>query len=67
MVSLKQRCSIKELIFKKALAFIKQMHQKNVCFAIAGALKKLNLGLNHMFVINVVLYVSFQNQKELKY
>ena len=43
------------------------MHQKKVCFAITGALKKLNLGLNHMFVINVLLYVSFQNQKELKY
>ena len=67
MVNLKQRCSIKELIFKKELAFIKQMHQKNVCFAITGALKKLNLGLNHMFVINVVLDVSFQNKKELKY
>ena len=67
MVNLKQRFSIKELIFKKELAFIKQMHQKNVCFAITGALKKLNLSLNHIFVINVVLDVSFQNKKELKY
>ena len=29
--------------------------------------KDLNLNLNHMFVINVVLDASFQNQKELKY
>ena len=30
-------------------------------------LKMLHLNLNHMFIINVVLDVSFQNQKELKY
>ena len=51
----------------KELTFIKQMHQKNVCFVIIGILKMLDLKLNHMFVINVVLDVCFQNQKELKY
>ena len=67
MMNLKQRCSMKELIFQKELAFIKQMHQRNVCFVIFGTLKMLDLNLNLMFVANVVLDVSFQNQKELKY
>ena len=34
---------------------------------IIGTLKMLDLNLNHIFVINAVLDVSFQNQKELKY
>ena len=64
---LKKCCSVKELVFQKELTFIKQMHQKNVCFVIIGTLKMLDLNFNRMFVINVVLDVSFQNQKELKY
>ena len=67
MMNLKQRYSMEELIFQKELTFLKQMHQKNVCFAIIGTLKMLDLNLNRMFEINVVLDVSFQNQKELKY
>ena len=67
MMNLKQSCSMKQLIFQKELTFIKQMHQKNVCFVIIGIFKMLDLKLNHMFVINVVLDVCFQNQKELKY
>ena len=43
------------------------MHQKNVYVVITGTLKMLDLNLNHMFVRNVVLDVSLQNQKELKY
>ena len=64
---LKQCCSMKELIFQKELTLIKQMHQKNVCFLINGILKMLDLNLNHMFLMNVILDVSFQKQKELKY
>ena len=66
-MNLKQRYSMEELIFQKEFTFLKQMHQKNVCFAIIGTLKMLDLNLNRMFEINVVLDVSFQNQKELKY
>ena len=66
-MNLKQRYSMEELIFQKELTFLKQMHQKNVCFAIIGTLKMLDLNLNRMFEINVVLDVSFQTQKELKY
>ena len=29
---------------------------KNVCFVIIGTLKKLDLNLSHMFVINVKMY-----------
>ena len=54
---------MRELIFQKELTFIKQMHQKNVCFVIIGTLKMLDLNLNHVFVINVVLDVSSHNQK----
>ena len=42
-------------MFHKDLMLIKQMHQKNVCFAITGTLKILDLNLNHMFVINVTM------------
>ena len=29
---------------------------KNVCFVIIGTIKKLDLNLSHMFVINVKMY-----------
>ena len=67
MMNLKQRCSMKELIFQKELTFIKQMHQENVCFVIIGTLKMLNSNLSQIFAMNVALDVSFQKQKELKY
>ena len=35
------------------LTLIKQACQKNVCFAIIGTLKLLELNLKHMFVTNV--------------
>ena len=38
-----------ELIFHKELMLIKQMHQKNVIFVIAGILKVLVLSMNHIF------------------
>ena len=42
--------------FQKELTLIKQVHQKNVCFVIIGTLKILDLNLNHMFVINVIMF-----------
>ena len=57
---------MKELIFQKKLILIKQVYQEHV-FVIIGILKMLELNLSHMFVINVVLDVSFQKEKELKY
>ena len=67
MMNLKQRCSTNELIFLKKLTLIKQVYQENVRFVIIGTLKILNLNLSQIFVINVVLDVSFQNKKNLKY
>ena len=58
---------MKELIFQKELTLIKQMYQKNVFFVIMGILKIFNLNLNRMFVINVVLDVSFRKQQTLQY
>ena len=46
----------KKLIFQKELTLITQVHQKNVSFVIIGTLKMLDLNLNHMFVINVMMY-----------
>ena len=43
-------------MFQKELILIKQVHQKNVCFVIIGMLKVLGLDLNHMFVINVMMF-----------
>ena len=43
-------------MFQKELTLIKQVHQNNVCFVINGALKMLDLNLNHTFVINVTIY-----------
>ena len=43
-------------MFQKELMLIKQICQKNVNFVIIGFLKLLDLNLNHMFVINVMIY-----------
>ena len=51
---LQKFCSMKKLVFQKELALIKQMNQKNACFAIIGILKMLDLNSNEMFVINAV-------------
>ena len=42
--------------FQMELTLIKQVHQKNVYFVIIGTLKMLDLNLNHMFVINVLMF-----------
>ena len=67
MMSLKQRCSMKELIVQKELTLIRQMHQRNVCFVIISTLKILNLNLSQMLALDVVLGVSFWKQKTLQY
>ena len=43
-------------MFQKELTLTKQVHQKNVCFAIIGTLKTLDLNLNRMLVTNVTIY-----------
>ena len=43
-------------MFQKELTLIKQVYQKNVCFAIIGTLMMLDLNSNRMFVINVTMY-----------
>ena len=43
-------------MFHKELMLIKQVHQNNVYFVIIGILKMLDLDLNHMFVINVMMF-----------
>ena len=37
-------------MFQKELTLIKQVHQKNICFAIIGTLKMLDLNSNRVFV-----------------
>ena len=51
---LQKCCSMKKLVFQKELALIKQMNQKNACFAIIGILTMLDLNSNQMFVINAI-------------
>ena len=43
-------------MFQKELTLIKQVYQKDVCFGIIGILKKQDLNLKRMFVINVTVY-----------
>ena len=47
--------------FLEELTLIKEVHQKSVCFVIIGTLKILNLNFSKIFVINIILDVSFQN------
>ena len=44
-----------ELIFRKELMLIKQMHQKNVIFVIIGILKILVLSVSHIFAMAVMI------------
>ena len=44
------------LMLQKELTLIKQIHSKNICFVIIGIFKTLYLNLNHMFVINVMIF-----------
>ena len=47
---------MKRLMFQKELTLINQISQKNAWFVINGILKILVRNLNHMFVINVIVY-----------
>ena len=57
---------MKGLIFQKELTLIKQIYQENVWFVIIGILKMLDLNLSLIFVINVVLDVSFQKSNRIE-
>ena len=57
-----ERIDISERIDKN-----KQVYQENVCFVITGTLKILNLSLSQIFVLNVILDVTFQKQITLQY
>ena len=46
----------KKIVSQTELTLIKQVHQKNVCFAITGTSKMLDLSLNCIFVTNVTIY-----------
>ena len=43
-------------MFQKELTLINQTNQNNVKFVIIGVLKILVINLNHMCVINVMIY-----------
>ena len=47
---------MKKLVFQEELTLIKQVYQKNVCFVIIDILKRLDLDLKHMLVINITIY-----------
>ena len=47
---------MKELISQKELILINEINQNNVLFVIIGILKILVINLNHMPVINVMIY-----------
>ena len=48
-------CNTIELIFKKELMLIKQMHQKNVIFVTIGVFKILVLSMNHIFAMVIMI------------
>ena len=56
LYELQKCCRTKELVFQKELTLTNQVHQKNLCVAIIGTLKMLDLNLNHMFVTNAMMY-----------
>ena len=54
-VCTKYKCyNATELIFQKELMLIKQMHQKNVIFAIIGILKTLVLSMSSIFAMVIM-------------
>ena len=46
----------KKLMFHEEMTLIKQVHQKNICLVIIDILQMLDLNLNHMFLMNVMMY-----------
>ena len=54
LYELQKRHSTKLLMFHRDLTLIKQVNQKNLCFAIIGTLNMLDLSSNYMFVTNIM-------------
>ena len=48
--------NLKELVFQKELTLINQTSQKNIWHVIIGILNILIINLNHMSVINAMIY-----------
>ena len=51
-----KHAAIRKNSVSKELTLIKEMHQKNVCFIIIGILKMFDLNLNHIFVLNAIMF-----------
>ena len=55
-MSYKEYHNLKELVFQKELTLINQTSQKNIWHVIVGILNILIINLNHMSVINAMIY-----------
>ena len=55
-MSYKEYHNLKELVFQKELTLINQTSQKNIWHVIIGILNILIINLNHMSVINAMIY-----------
>ena len=55
---------MKVLMFQKELMWIKQVCQKNVCFAIIGFLTMLDSNLKSMFVMDVMILLTMDYSLE---
>ena len=49
-------CSMKELMYLKELNLTCQINQRGVGFATIGILKALVINMNHMFVMDIMIY-----------
>ena len=56
-MSYKKYYNMKEIKFEKELTLISQGSQRNVYFVIIGILKTLVINLNHILIINVMIYL----------
>ena len=55
-MSYKEYHNLKELVFQKELTLVNQTSQKNIWHVIIGILNILIINLNHMSVINAMIY-----------
>ena len=55
-MSYKEYHNLKELVFQKELTLMNQTSQKNIWHVIIGILNILIINLNHMSVINAMIY-----------
>ena len=51
-----KNATVRKNLFQKELMSIKQVRQKNVCFAVIDFLKMLDSHLESMFVMDVMIY-----------